>query len=151
MVRFKMPDGADRLAVQPAFGLGLRWSLLLSVVTAVLYGGCNGSGNSAAVSGAVTLDGKPISAEVQIEPLDLEGNRVGRPATSYADQRGQFSASVNRPDSAGPLTCSVVVRISELSSSGLPAAFDENAPREKVVRLRRIIRDNEPLSFVLTR
>ncbi len=126
--------------------------LLLMIVTVAYCVGCNGSGSSLAISGEVMLDGKRVPAEIQIEQLDEEGHRVGRSTTAYADERGQFSASIERTSqSMGLLTCSLVVRVSELSSNGLPTALDENAQGAKVVRLRRSIRTSEPFSLLLTR
>ncbi|NQV26938.1 MAG: hypothetical protein HQ518_21520 [Rhodopirellula sp.] len=130
-----------------------RQCLITSLMLAAFaVAGCNGSGNSVSISGEVRLDGTGTPAEIQIEQLDGEGHRVGRSVTAYADPRGEFSASIETSNSdAGPITCGVVVRVSELTSSGLSATFDENSPREKVTRLRRVLRNNDRLKLLLTR
>lgn len=129
---------------------GLPHMLLL--IVAAFCNGCGGGGDAVAITGEVMLDGIHMPAEIQIEQLDVEGNRVGRSVAAYADESGLFSASIERSQSRSePLACSFVVRVSQLSSSGLPTAFDENAPREKVVRLRRTVSNHQSLSFLLTR
>jgi hypothetical protein len=125
-------------------------SLLL--ITAGSISGCNGAGGSVSVSGQVSLDGVQTPAEIQIEQLDADGKRVGRSVTSYADDQGRFSASIDvAVGVSGPLECRLVVRVSEVSSSGLSSAFDESAQPGKATRLRRVIRDNDSLSLLLTR
>ena len=114
--------------------------------------GCGGAGESVFVSGQVSQDGVGALAEIQIEQLNVDGNRVGRSVTAYADEQGEFSATIE--PAAGmsrPLECRLVVRVSKVSSSGLPAAFDENASPEKAIRLRRFIRNNDSLNLLLTR
>lgn len=131
---------------------GLWRSVILLAVVLMSCAGCNGNGNAVALTGCVMLDGSRIPAEIQIEQLDEEGTRVGRATTAYADNDGEFSASIQRQTGAnGPLTCSLVVRISQLSRRGMPAAFDESAPREKTVRLARAVRHNDSLTLLLTR
>lgn len=140
---------------------GLRCLLVLTTclikpfnglaIAALFMSGCGETG-SVAVSGSVCLNGMRTPAEIQIEQLDAKGNRVGRSVTAYADEHGEFSATIEPVSgSAVPLDCRLVVRVSQLSSSGLPAAFDENALPEKSIQLRRTILDNDSLSLLLTR
>lgn len=125
-------------------------SLNALVLAAALLSGC-GQPGSVNVNGEVRLDGVPTSAEIQIEQLDIEGNRAGRSVTAYADDSGEFAASIEPVGGAVlPLDCRLVVRVSQLSSSGLPAAFDENAPAEKAIRLRRSLQADDTLSILLT-
>jgi hypothetical protein len=127
-------------------------AVALLAVVVMSCGGCNGDGNSVAITGCIMLDGSHIPAEIQIEQLDKEGTRVGRATMAYADDGGQFSASIERQNDAdGPLTCNLVVRVSQISRNGMPAAFDESAPREKVVRLIRVVRHNDSMNLLLTR
>jgi len=127
------------------------WWVFLLAVAAVSCGGCDDNGNTAVISGQVMLDGRRVPAEIQIEQLDDRGVRTGRSTTVFANESGKFSTSIERQTNEdGPLTCRLVVRISQLSRSGLPAAFDESAPREKVVRLRRVVRNNDSLTLLLT-
>lgn len=119
-------------------------------IAALFMSGCGETG-SVSVSGAVCLDGVRTPAEIQIEQLDGEGNRVGRSVTAYADEQGKFSATIDsRSGTGASLDCRLVVRVSQLSSSGLPTAFDENAGPEKSIHLRRVIRDNDSLNILLT-
>ena len=120
-------------------------------IVALLMCGCGGTG-SVTVNGSVCLDGRPTPAEILIEQLDPDGVRVGRSVTAYADEQGEFSASINPVSGAvQSLDCRLVVRVSQLSSSGLPAVFDENAIPEKKIRLRRVLRDDDSLHILLTR
>ena len=130
----------------------LRMIAALLMTTALLMTGCNDAGDSVAVNGNVRLDGVPVFAEIQIEQLDVDGNRVGRSATAYADDSGDFSAVIQPADSTSrPLDCRIVVRGSEITSSGLLSAFDENSEPSKVTRLQRAIRDGDSLAILLTR
>lgn len=126
--------------------------LPLLVMAAVLVAGCDSGGDSVSFNGKVRLDGVLIPAEIQIEQLDADGNRVGRSATAYADSNGDFSAVI---DAAGgtsrPLDCRIVVRGSEVTSSGLLSPFDENVGPAKAIHLRRAIRDGDALAILLTR
>ncbi len=127
-------------------------ALGLLLMTAGSISGCGGAGGSVFVSGQVSQDGIGTPAEIQFEQLNADGNRVGRSVTAYADQQGRFSASIE--PAAGlstPLECRLVVRVSNVSSSGLPTAFAENASPEKATRLRRVIRNNDSLNLLLTR
>ncbi len=120
-------------------------------IVALLVSGCGGTG-SMTVNGSVCLDGRPVPAEILIEQLDPDGGRVGRSVTAYADEQGEFSASINPVSAAAEsLDCRFVVRVSQLSSSGQPSAFDENALPEKKIRLRRVVRDDDSLNILLTR
>lgn len=128
----------------------LAFSLLLFSAGSIC--GCGGAGGSVFVSGQVSQDGIGTPAEIQLEQLNADGNRVGRSVTAYADEQGEFSATIEPAAGVSrPLECRLVVRVSKVSSSGLPAAFDENASPEKATRLRRVIRDNVPLNLLLTR
>jgi hypothetical protein len=127
-------------------------TLSLLFITAGSICGCGEGGSSVSVSGQVSQDGVRTPAEIQIEQLNADGNRVGRSVTAYADEQGEFSASI--APSAGvsrPLECRLVVRVSKVSSRGLPTALDENARPEKATRLRRVIRNNDSLNLLLTR
>lgn len=124
----------------------------LLAITAALVSGCGRDGGVVSVSGQVSLDGVGTPAEIQIEQLNADGNRFGRSVTVYADEDGVFSASIEPADSISkPLECRLVVRVSEVSSSGLLSAFDESSLPEKAIRLRRAIGDNDSLSLLLTR
>ena len=128
----------------------LAFSLLL--ISAGLIGGCGGAVGSVFVSGQVSQDGIGTAAEIQFEQLNADGNRVGRSVTAYADEQGDFSATIEPAAGVSkPLECRLIVRVSKVSSSGLPTAFDENASPAKATRLRRVIRDDEPLNLLLTR
>ena len=150
-----MADFIRSVADFRAFGFANSLSsrmLPLLVMTAVLMTGCDGAGSSVSVNGEVRLDGVQIPAEIQIEQLDADGNRVGHSATAYADDRGRFSAVIEPADgNSKPLTCRIVIRVAEVSSSGLLAAFDENATPTKAIRLRRTIQDGDSLAILLTR
>ena len=78
-----------RAFILPKTGSCRMFSLL--TMAAGLMTGCNDVGDSVAVNGNVRLDGVPVFAEIQIEQLDVDGNRVGRSATAYADDSGYFS------------------------------------------------------------
>ena len=139
-----------RAFILPKTGSCRMFSLL--TIAAVLMTGCNDVGDSVAVNGNVRLDGVPVSSEIQIEQLDVDGNRVGRSATAYADDSGDFSAVIEPADrTSRPLDCRIVVRVSEVTSSGLLSAFDENSGPSKVTRLQRAIRDGDSLAILLTR
>ena len=145
-----------RAFILPKTGSCRMFSLLtmgaLLTMAAVLMTGCNDVGDSVAVNGNVRLDGVPVFAEIQIEQLDVDGNRVGRSATAYADDSGYFSAVIEPADSSSrPLECRIVVRSSEVASSGLLSAFDEKSGPSKVTRLQRAIRDGDSLAILLTR
>lgn len=130
-----------------------HWNSLrvLFVVGVTLAGGCDSS-HAVVVRGEVLLDGRPGPAEIQIEQLDDDGNRVGQAGIAYADEHGRFSQTIERASGqTGPFGCRLIVRIPELSSRGLPSSLDETSSGEKVVRLKRIIQDDAPLSLVLTR
>ena len=150
-----MADFTRSFAGVPAFigrKAGLPCMLAVVSMTAVLIAGCDGAGASVSVNGQVRLDGVPIPAEIQIEQLDADGNRVGRSATAYADDRGSFSAAIESADrNSSTLDCRIVVRVSEFSSNGMLAAFNENAAPTKAIGLRRVIRDNDSLNILLTR
>tara|TARA_R110002072_G_scaffold302999_1_gene491049 strand:- start:83209 stop:83643 length:435 start_codon:yes stop_codon:yes gene_type:complete len=137
-----LPSLASRL-VRPVH-------VLTTAALCMCMSGCGGTG-SLSVTGFVSLDGRPTPAEILIEQLDRDGNQAGRSVTAYADEQGEFSVSID-PASGGAklLDCRFVVRVSQLSSSGLPAAFDENALPEKKIRLRRVLRDNDSLHILLT-
>lgn len=127
-------------------------ALSLLLISAASISGCGGTGGSVFVSGQVSQDGTGTPAEIQFEQLNADGNRVGRSVTAYADEQGEFSATIE--PAAGisrPLECRLVVRVSKVSSSGLPTAFDENAVPEKATRLRRVIRNNDSINLLLTR
>ena len=120
--------------------------LLLPAVT-----GCGSDVQTVAVTGQVTLDGLPVPAELQIEQLSDDGARVGRSAAAFADDTGRFTASIQRASAGvGPLKCQIVVRASRVTEAGGPAAFDEDALPEKVVRLVRILSDGDSLAILLT-
>jgi hypothetical protein len=145
-------DGDGRNANGPFQVPGCWRAVALLAVVVMSCGGCNGDENDVSITGCVMLDGSRIPAEIQIEQLGNEGTRVGRATMAYADDGGQFSASIERQNDAdGPLTCSLVVRVSQISRSGMPAAFDESAPRDKVVRLTRVVRHNDSMNLLLTR
>ena len=129
----------------------LRMMAALLMTTALLMTGCNDAGDSVAFNGNVRLDGVPVSSEIQIEQLDVDGNRVGRSATAYADDSGDFSAVIEPASTSRPLDCRIVVRSSEVGSSGLLSAFDEKSGPSKVTRLQRAIRDGDSLAILLTR
>jgi len=150
-----MTDSCRRvITVRPLLSSKVRSLLALSLlsIAAGLVCGCNGGGSSVSVSGQVSQDGAWTPAEIQIEQLNADGNRVGRSVTAYADEQGEFSASIEPAAGVSrPLECRLVVRVSKVSSSGLPTAFDENASPEKATRLRRVIRNNDSLKLLLTR
>jgi len=126
--------------------------LPLLAMAAVLIAGCDSAGDSVSVNGNVRLDGVPIPAEIQIEQLDADGNRVGRSATAYADNSGDFSAVIEPTDGTSRrLDCRIVIRGSEVTSSGLLSAFDENSVPAKSTRLKRAILDGDSLAILLTR
>jgi len=150
-----MTDSCRRvITVRPLLRSKVR-SLLahsLLLMTAGSICGCGEGGSSVFVSGQVSQDGVRTPAEIQIEQLNADGNRVGRSVTAYADEQGEFSASIEPAAGvSSPLECRLVVRVSKVSSSGLPTALDENARPEKATRLRRVIRNNDSLNFLLTR
>ncbi|MGZ0168846.1 MAG: hypothetical protein ACKVHE_04775 [Planctomycetales bacterium] len=125
--------------------------LALVIVTAPSISGCDGAGAAVSVTGEVRLDGVCTPAEIQIEQVNADGNRVGRSVTAYADNLGQYAASIEPANgAAGALDCRLVVRVSRLSRNGLSAAFDESAPPTKSIRLKRSIRDNDSLDILLT-
>lgn len=150
-----MAEFFQRVADTRAFILrkpGSRRMLPLLMMGAVLMAGCDGAGNSVSVDGNVRLDGTPITAEIQIEQLDADGNRVGRSAIAYADSSGDFATLIEPANGASrPLECRIVVRTSEVTSSGLLSAFDENSGPTKAIHLRRAIRDGDSLAILLTR
>lgn len=124
---------------------------ILFVFGGILAGGCEGS-NAVVIRGEVLLDGRRAPAEIQVEQLDDDGNRVGKAGITYADQRGRFSQTIKRASGqTGRFACRLIVRIPELSSRGLPSSLDETSSGEKVVRLKRRIQDGVPLNLVLTR
>ena len=126
--------------------------LPLLAMAAVLIAGCDSAGDSVSFNGNVRLDGVPIPAEIQIEQLDADGNRVGRSAIAYADNNGDFSAVIEPADGTSrPLDCRIVVRGSEVTSSGQLSAFDENTGPPKATRLKRAIQDGDSLAILLTR
>lgn len=126
--------------------------LPLLAMAAVLVAGCDSAGDSVSFNGKVRLDGVPISAEIQIEQLDGDGNRVGRSAIAYADNSGDFSAVIEPADGTSrPIDCRIVVRGSEVTSSGLLSTFDENSVPAKATRLKRAIQDGDSLVILLTR
>lgn len=127
--------------------------LLIPVVSFVasITIGCGGSADQVSFSGKLRLDGQPVPAELQFEQLDAEGSRVGRSVTVYADDQGDFKVSmITAAGTTERLECSLVVRVSRLTPKGLPAAFDYDAPPEKVVRLRRSMANGDSLSILLT-
>lgn len=90
------------------------------------------------------LDGKLVPAEIQIEQFDQDGKTVGRSASAFTDENGYFSASIDRHDTlTTPLACRLVVRVS-------PSEFDETAPRQKVVQLKRSVNNGDTLTLLLT-
>jgi hypothetical protein len=126
--------------------------LALLIVTVPSINGCNGAGAAVSVTGEVRLDGVGTAAEIQFEQVNADGHRVGRSVTAYADDSGQYVASIFPADGAtGTLDCRVVVRVSPLSRNGLSAAFDESAPPTKAIHLKRSVRNNDSLDFLLTR
>lgn len=127
-------------------------ALTLALVITSLTGGCGGAGASVSVTGEVRLDGVCMPAEIQIEQVDSDGNRVGRSVTAFADNLGRYAASIVPADGvAGVLDCRLVVRVSQMSSNGLTVAFDESALPTQAIRLKRVIRDNDSLDILLTR
>ena len=79
--------------------------LPLLAMAAVLMAGCDSAGDSVSFNGNVRLDGVPIPAEIQIEQLDADGNRVGRSAIAYADNNGDFSAVIEPADGTSRPLC----------------------------------------------
>lgn len=125
--------------------------LALVMATTPWISGCDGAGAAVSVTGEVRLDGVCTPAEIQIEQVNADGDRVGRSVTAYADNQGQYTASIEPENGAdGPLVCYLVVRVSKLSRNGLSAAFDESAPPSKTIRLKRSIRNNDSLRILLT-
>jgi len=114
--------------------------------------GCGSSGPAVSVSGHVKLDGQPVPAEIQFEPLSVEGRPSGRPVSVFTGEDGKFDASLMRPQetAAGPVSCRVLVRVSRLTEKGVPASFDYEALPEKVVRLKRSITNGDRLMILLT-
>jgi hypothetical protein len=126
-------------------------TLALVIATAPSISGCEVTGAAVSVTGEVRLDGVCTPAEIQIEQVDADGNRVGRSVTAYADNLGRYAASIEPANGAdGPLVCHLVVRVSQLSRNGLSASFDESAPPTNAIRLKRSIRNNDSLDILLT-
>lgn len=150
-----MAEFFQRVADTRAFILrepGSRRISRLLMMAAVLMTGCDGARDSVSVDGNVRLDGTPITAEIQIEQLDADGNRVGRSAIAYADNSGDFSTVIEPANGTSrPLECRIVVRTSEVTSNGLLSAFDENSVPAKAIHLRRAIQDGDSLAILLTR
>lgn len=126
--------------------------LSLLIVTAPSISGCGGAGAAVSVTGEVRLDGVCTPAEIQIEQVNVDGNRVGRSVTAYADILGRYAALIEPANGATEaLDCRLVVRVSQLSRNGPSTAFDESSPPSKTVRLKRSIQNNDSLDILLTR
>ncbi|HEY2415612.1 MAG TPA: hypothetical protein VGI40_25440 [Pirellulaceae bacterium] len=89
-------------------------NLLIGGALAVVAAGCGGSGNAAAVSGIVTLDGKPApDVAVTFNPVSTDGNNVPGPsAFGVTGADGRYSLKLMGEEIKGATVGKNIVRFS---------------------------------------
>ena len=122
---------------------------VLCVALAATAVGC-GSSESFSVSGTVQLDGRPVSAELLLEPLTKAGKRQGQSVTAVTNGDGHFDAVLPVfPGDSASISCRISARIPR-SSQAVSSAFDYEALPDKVVELRRELSPDQKLTLLFT-
>lgn len=131
---FRKPHPGTRLSVIGA-----------ALLSACGFVGCHGtSADLADVSGVVTFQGLPYSADVLFEPLDDMQQRKGRPSSASTDAQGRFTLNFT-PDADGALIGPhrVTVKIMKPATKQGTDTATHAWSQLKTVRLLRQVRSGD--------
>lgn len=132
--------------------VGLRIVCLLAVVS--LLGCGDGRPDLVEAVGVVNLDGKPLEgATVMFQPVEVDVEGFGRPASARTDAQGKFSMGTYGPGTGVPPgKYAVGVLKSEPVGGKLPENYDFENPGATPVKFQLIVPRayNDPGSSGLT-